>query len=133
MTALDAHALACMRRGLTHARAGDYFAAHDDWEEVWQGLSGHRRMFWQAMIQLVVGGYHYGNGNRRGCQGQWHKALHKCEELLPHYAEPLPEPLTGLQTVLREGLALVEGSADPLPALHTFTTTVMSDDWFSFP
>ena len=79
---LDAHELACLHQGLSHFRAGDYFAAHDDWEEVWQGLRGSPRLFWQSMIQLVVGAYHYSNGNMRGCQGQWQKALQKCEALL---------------------------------------------------
>ena len=64
----DDHDLACLRRGLEHFRAGDYFAAHDDWEEVWQGLRGRQRLFWQAMIQLVVGMYHYTNRNLRGCR-----------------------------------------------------------------
>lgn len=128
----DAHALACLRQGLAEARAGDYFAAHDAWEEVWQGLSGHRRQFWQAMIQLVVGAYHYGNGNRRGCQGQWHKALQRCIDLLPHYPEPAPAPLTALQIMLLEGLALVERGEDPLPHLQHFASTVLSEDWFSF-
>ena len=45
MTAFDAQALAVLRRGLEHFRAHDYFAAHDDWEEVWRELSGPRRMF----------------------------------------------------------------------------------------
>ena len=132
MTAFDAHALACLRQGLAHARAGDYFAAHDDWEEVWQDLSGHRRMFWQAMIQLVVGGYHFGNGNLRGCQGQWHKALAKCEELLSHYTDSAPVPLTSLQTMLHEGLTFVERGDDPLPILSTFTTSIISEEWFAF-
>ena len=94
MTAFDAQALAALRRGLEHARARDYFAAHDDWEEVWRDLNGQRRMFWQAMIQLVVGAYHYTNGNLRGCRGQWQKALQKCEDLMPSYAAPIPTPLT---------------------------------------
>ena len=131
MTAFDAHALASLRRGLEHFRAGDYFAAHDDWEEVWRDLNGHRRLFWQAMIHLVVGAYHFTNGNLRGCLGQWHKALQKCEDLIPRYAEPVPKPLTCLRDVVREGLAMVEGGSDPLPHLDAFATSVVSEDWFT--
>ena len=69
MAAFDTPALASLRRGLEHFRTRDYFAAHDDWEEVWRDLNGHRRIFWQAMIHLVVGAYHFTNGNLRGCQG----------------------------------------------------------------
>ena len=131
MTAFDAPALATLRRGLEHARTRDYFAAHDDWEEVWRDLNGQRRMFWQAMIQLVVGAYHYTNGNLRGCRGQWQKALQKCEDLMPSYAAPIPTPLPSLRDMLREGLAMVESGRDPLPVLGVFVTSVISEDWFT--
>lgn len=131
MTAFDAPALAALRRGLEHARTRDYFAAHDDWEEVWRDLNGQRRMFWQAMIQLVVGAYHYTNGNLRGCRGQWQKALQKCEDLMPSYAAPIPTPLPSLRDMLREGLAMVESGRDPLPVLEVFVTSVISEDWFT--
>ena len=131
MTAFDEHALACLRRGLAQARAGDYFAAHDDWEEVWQGLSGHRRMFWQAMIQLVVGGYHFSNGNLRGCQGQWQKALVKCDSLLQQCAAPSPEPVVQLREILQAELRRVAQGENPLPALDHFAVSVLSETWFA--
>jgi len=131
MTAFDTQALASLRRGLEHFRARDYFAAHDDWEEVWRDLNGHRRLFWQAMIHLVVGAYHFTNGNLRGCQGQWYKALQKCEDLISKYAEPVPTSLTCLRDMVREGLAMVEGGSDPLPHLEAFATSVVSEDWFT--
>jgi predicted metal-dependent hydrolase len=130
MAAFDAPALAALHRGLEHLRARDYFAAHDDWEEVWQDLSGHRRMFWQAMIQLAVGGYHFTNGNLRGCLGLWQKALQKCEDLQQQYDPVAPEPVRHLHTMLAQGLALVERGEDPLAHLHTFATTVVSETWF---
>ena len=131
MAAFDAPALASLRRGLEHFRARDYFAAHDDWEEVWRELNGHRRIFWQAMIHLVVGAYHFTNGNLRGCQGQWQKALQKCDDLMQRYAEPLPTPLTFLGDMVRESLAMVQGGRDPLPHLEAFATSVVSEDWFT--
>jgi len=131
MAAFDAPALAALRRGLEHFRGGDYFAAHDDWEEVWRELNGRRRTFWQAMIHLVVGGYHYRNGNLRGCRGQWHKALQKCADLQQGYAEPVPEPITRVHDVVCESLALVEAGADPLPHLEAFAVSVVSEAWFA--
>jgi hypothetical protein len=83
------------------------------------------------MIHVVVGAYHFTNGNLRGCQGQWHKALQKCEDLIQRYAEPLPTPLTHLRDMVREGLAMVEGGSDPLPYLEAFATCVVSEDWFT--
>src|SRR5690349_13022648 len=108
MTAFDAQALASLRQGLEHFRARDYFAAHDDWEEVWRELSGRRRMFWQAMIHLVVGAYHFTNGNLRGCRGQWQKALQKCVDLMQGYDDPIAAPITSLHTMVQEGLTLLE-------------------------
>jgi predicted metal-dependent hydrolase len=131
MAAFDAQALAALRRGVEHFRARDYFAAHDDWEEVWQELSGHRRMFWQAMIQLVVGAYHFTNGNLRGCRGQWQKALQRCVDLTQRYEAPVPEPIARLHDILSEGLAIVERGENPLPYLEAFAASVVSETWFS--
>jgi predicted metal-dependent hydrolase len=131
MTAFDAQALASLRQGLEHFRARDYFAAHDDWEEVWRDLSGRRRMFWQAMIHLVVGGYHFTNGNLRGCRGQWQKAVQKCTDLMQRDDEPVPEPIASLHAMLHEALTMVESGENPLPHLETFATSVVSDQWFT--
>src|SRR5499427_9236839 len=131
MTAFDAQALAALHRGLEHFRARDYFAAHDDWEEVWRDLSGPRRLFWQAMIQLVVGAYHYTNGNLRGCRGQWQKALQKCVDLIQGYDDPVPAPITALYAMVQEGLALLDNDENPLPHLETFAASVVSENWFT--
>ena len=131
MAAFDAQALAALHRGLEHFRARDYFAAHDDWEEVWRELSGPRRVFWQAMIQLVVGAYHYTNGNLRGCKGQWQKARQKCVDLAERYAEPVPEPIAPLHDILCTALAIVERGEDPLSRLQDFAASVVSETWFS--
>ena len=123
--------IACLRNGLAHFRDADYFAAHDAWEEVWQGLRGRQRLFWQAMIQLVVGAYHYTNGNRRGCQGQWRKALHKCRQLGGVDGEPL-QHVALLADVLEISLQALADGEDPLPGLADFAANTVSEDWFLF-
>ncbi len=120
-----------LRRGVHHFRAGDYFATHDDWEAVWQGLRGRPRTFWQAMIQLVVGAYHYQNGNRKGCDSLWRKALQKCEDLTPTY-DDIPEPLTMLTELLQTCLVALHQDDDPLPHITHFAHAVLSDAWFAF-
>lgn len=119
-------------QGLQHFRAGDYFAAHDAWEEVWRSARGRRRLFWQAMIHLVVGAYHLTNGNRTGCQSQWHKALQKCDTLRQMYEADVPEPLPRLTELLYTCLAAVTHGEAPWPHLHTFATSVVSEAWFTF-
>lgn len=121
-----------LRQGMQHFRAGDYFAAHDDWEAVWQGLRGRPRTFWQAMIQLVVGAYHFKNGNHKGCNSQWNKALSKCQELTLTYDGNAPQQLSQLAALLRTALAALRHAEDPLPHLTHFANSVLSETWFAF-
>ena len=123
--------LARLRDGLAYFRAADYFAAHDAWEEVWQGLRGRQRLFWQAMIQLVVGAYHYTNGNLRGCAGQWRKALQKCRQLGGIEEQP-PPPTALLAGVLETSLQALADGDTPLPGLGEFAANTVCEDWFLF-
>jgi len=127
---LEADEIEHLRLGMQHFRVGDYFAAHDDWETVWQGLYGRPRTFWQAMIQLVLGAYHFKNGNCKGCNSQWNKALSKCQDLLPTYDGDVPQPLSSLESLLRTALATLHQAEDPLPHLTHFASTVLSEAWF---
>jgi predicted metal-dependent hydrolase len=105
---LESQEIAGLREGIAQFRAGEYFEAHDDWEEVWRELSGRRRLFWQAMIQLAVGTHHWENGNQRGCHSVWSKALQKCDDLGQLYDDEVPAPLFHLIRVLDEGLRALE-------------------------
>lgn len=120
-----------LRSGLAYFRDGDYFAAHDAWEDVWQGLQGRQRLFWQAMIQLAVGAYHYTNGNLRGCQGQWHKALQKCQELGGRDENP-QQPAALLAGVLDTSLQALADGGNPLSGLAEFAAHTVCEDWFLF-
>ena len=128
---LHVNDIASLRAGLAYFRAADYFAAHDAWEEVWQGLRGRQRLFWQAMIQLTVGAYHYTNGNGRGCQGQWTKALEKCRRL--DGDDQASRQTTGsLAAILEQSLQAVEAGQNPLPGVADFAAHTVSEDWFQF-
>ena len=129
---LDSEELESLRRGVEHFRAGDYFAAHDDWEEVWQGLRGRQRMFWQAMIQLVVGAYHLTNGNGKGCESLWSKALVRCDDLAQMYEVEVPAPLPLLSDLLHACLASLHQGEEPWPHITTFANSVLSEEWFAF-
>ena len=128
---LPANDIACLRTGLAHFRAAEYFAAHDAWEEVWQGLRGRQRLFWQAMIQLTVGAYHYTNGNGRGCRGQWSKALEKCRRL-GGVGDGSHRPTVFLAAVLDSSLEAVASGEDPLPGIAEFAADTVGEDWFQF-
>ena len=121
-----------LRQGFALLRSGDYFATHDAWEEVWQGLRGHRRLFWQAMIQLAVGAYHLQNGNDKGCHSQWSKALQKCDTLRPLYEADVPEPLRLLTDLLHTCLTALATHEEPWPYLSAFAALEPSEAWFAF-
>ena len=130
MTPFDAHEIATLRQGMDYFRAGDYFAAHDAWEEVWRELHGRRRLFWQAMIQLAVGMHHWENENHKGCRSVWNKALQKCDDLGQQYDTDVPPPLFLLIDLLYTCLLAVEHNEDPTPLLAEFGTSVLSEQWF---
>ena len=47
-----------LERGRAAFNCGDYFAAHELWEDVWQGLVGGERTFLQGLIQIAAGLHH---------------------------------------------------------------------------
>jgi predicted metal-dependent hydrolase len=129
---VETEEIAGLQQGIADFRNGLYFEAHDAWEEVWRELNGRRRIFWQAMIQLAVGTHHWNNGNRRGCQSVWNKALNKCDTLGQQYDTDVPAPLLCLIAVLYDCLMALEAEQDPLPLIADFAATTLSDQWVTF-
>jgi len=68
-----------IRKGVEEFNAGKFFECHDTLEEVWQGIRGPARDFFQGLIQVSVGFYHLRNGNLRGGESQLEKALNNLE------------------------------------------------------
>lgn len=71
--------------GVAAFRAEDFYQAHDEWEEVWQGYRGADRRFLQALIHVAVGAYHAQCGNPKGALSQFDKAHNKMEPFLPEH------------------------------------------------
>ncbi|HXI56462.1 MAG TPA: DUF309 domain-containing protein [Polyangia bacterium] len=44
---------------------GEFFAAHELWEEVWRNLAGEQRTFTQGLIQIAAGLHHLKRGRPR--------------------------------------------------------------------
>jgi predicted metal-dependent hydrolase len=42
-----------LERGRAAFNCGDYFSAHELWEDVWLGLVGDERIFLQGLIQIA--------------------------------------------------------------------------------
>lgn len=52
--------------GIELFNRGEYFDAHEVWEELWQDCPAYDRRFYQALIQSAVAVYHFERGNNAG-------------------------------------------------------------------
>ncbi len=55
--------------------AGDYFEAHEAWEDLWNESHGARHAYLQGLIQVAVALHHAGTGNLRGTKKLFASAL----------------------------------------------------------
>src|SRR4051812_35736145 len=62
-------------RGVDEFNRGFYFECHDTIEDLWSGLRGPSRDFFQGLIQVSVAFYHLGNGNLVGSGSMMRRAL----------------------------------------------------------
>lgn len=69
------------REGLNYYRSGDYFEAHESWEELWSDFYLEDRKFIQGLIQLSVSFVHLENDNLKGAKS----LLNKCKEKFINY------------------------------------------------
>lgn len=74
-----------LARGIDLFNRGEFFEAHEVWEEAWTPQRGPRRLFLQSLIHVTVGAYHATRGNQDGAGRQLRKALLKMEPYLPQY------------------------------------------------
>ena len=61
--------------GLLFFNSGDYYQAHEVWEDLWRITVGPDRVFYQGLIQAAVGLYHLRRGNKIGARGQISKSI----------------------------------------------------------
>ena len=74
--------------GVLFFNAGDYFEAHEVWEDLWAESHGDERRFYQGLIQAAVGLFHFGNGNLGGAT-KLYRSSHD-------YMRPCGSPFLGL-------------------------------------
>ncbi len=65
--------------------AGHFFECHDTLEEMWTGLRGPSRDFFQGLIQVSVAFYHLDNGNLAGAGSMLRRALKRFEKFPDRY------------------------------------------------
>jgi uncharacterized protein len=52
--------------GILFFNGGDFFEAHEVWEDLWSESHGAERRFYQGLIQAAVGLFHFSGGNLGG-------------------------------------------------------------------
>jgi predicted metal-dependent hydrolase len=72
-------------KGVDEFNEGLFFECHDTLEELWSGVRGPARDFFQGLIQVAVGFYHLGNGNHIGAERLLGRALKRLEPYPDHY------------------------------------------------
>lgn len=71
--------------GVERFNRGEYFDAHEAWEELWMDCPSADRRFYQSLIQAAVALYHWGNGNRAGAARLFHSGRRYMEPYRPTY------------------------------------------------
>jgi len=98
--------------GIRLFNAGDYFEAHEAWEDAWHASAGRTKATLQVLIQLAVALEHEKRGNRVGAGRMLERAGRRLEAL--------PEPAAGLPDagrLLEAARAYLAGDG-PTPAIH---------------
>lgn len=71
--------------GLARFNAGDYFEAHEVWEDLWHECAALDRRFVQSLIQAAVSLYHWGTGNAAGAATLLARGRAKAADYPPIY------------------------------------------------
>jgi hypothetical protein len=74
--------------GILLFNEGDFFGAHEVWEDLWSESHGDERRFVQGLIHAAVGLCHFGNGNLAGAVKLYRSAR--------DYMRPCGSPFLGL-------------------------------------
>lgn len=93
--------------GIDLFNRGEWFEAHESWEEIWHMAQGDKKRFYQGLIQYTVTIEHIRRGNPRGVRSVY-------ETCIPKF-EGLPSIYMGINVdVVRSSL---KAMADPVLAM----------------
>ncbi len=69
------------REGIDLFNCGEWFEAHEVWEDIWHMASGRKKRFYQGLIQCAVTIEHMRRGNPRGVRSVWRSCQGKFEDV----------------------------------------------------
>ena len=83
--ALSDEERAAFEKGVAEFNQGLFYECHDTLEELWAGVRGPSRDFFQGLIQVAVGFYHLGNENAVGAGRLFDRSLKRLAPYPDHY------------------------------------------------
>jgi len=90
-----------LQDGINFFNLGQYFEAHEAWEDLWRETQGPLRFFYQGLVQAAVGLHHLNKGNLNGSMAQLRKSISKLEQYPDRFCRIDNRKLiTELRTVL---------------------------------
>ena len=93
---------------------GEWFEAHETWEDVWHLAGGEKKSFYQGLIQCAVTLEHARRGNPRGVHSVWATCVPKFDGLDEVYMGiNVPKLLAAIGEVIEPVLQLPAASFDP--------------------
>jgi len=103
-------------RGVDLFNRGDYFDAHEAFEDLWRGSSGGDRDLWQGLAQVCAGLHKW----RRGNPGVAARLIRRGLGRIERHARAAPPPIAGTDPATGEALGnRCGGSAPASPAPFT--------------
>ena len=74
-----------LEAGIALFNSGQFFDAHEVWEQIWLHARLPRKTFLQGLIQIVAAFHHYSRENRRGAQSLLAAGLAKLDQFPADY------------------------------------------------
>lgn len=100
--------------GIRLFNSGEWFDAHEVWEDIWRLASGQRKHFYQGLVQCAVVLEHVRRGNPRGVRSVWQTAAKKFDGLPDVFmGMNVREFLTQMQRAIKPILSLPVEVFDP--------------------
>ena len=107
----------------------DFYACHDTLEALWMEAIEPDRTFYQGLLQLAVGFYHFRNHNWRGAAILLGEGLGRLESYRPNYQDVALEDLL---TISRAWLSWIQSHlTESLPIISPLTIAL--DSPFAWP